>query len=1123
MAWTNDQLKAIQTKGGKILVSAAAGSGKTAVLSERVLNNILSGTDIDKMLIVTFTEAAAFEMKERIKNKLEEECLKQKDNTHLLNQLSLIEVAKITTMDSFYTELVKENFDKLGIMPNYSILSNAEEKLLKNKIVKKVLEESFNVPNYVSLLNTLNVNDTNLIKDKVIKIESFLSTIPFYKDCINDFISKYDGNYYKDLYIGKVKEIMLSYKKLYEDIENELYNSSSDFDKLSINIEEEKKIITRILNSKNFDDLSSSIRISTFSRLTTVRGHSDDYIFNKYKIVRDNLKEEVTKKLSFLINIDDQEYNKEISLTKQNLITLFDVVTRFKEELLLEKKKINKYSFSDIPLFVIDLLFKDNKKTSLALEIANRFSEILIDEYQDTNKLQSVIFSAISKNEENLFLVGDIKQSIYKFRSACPEIFNNDKNNSFTDKFPMLITLSKNFRSRDLVLDFCNYIFEAVMSREIGEVEYNNLEKLYPGATFLDNNEMVSEVDIIDFSSNDEEDEMSKVEKEATYVADKVKSILDSKYQVYDKNGYFRCVRPSDIAILSRSLSDSEIYVKCLKDRNIGVYCNKDLVFFDNYDVKLIIAILKVVDNVYDDISLMTILKSKLFNITDNEISSIRLDNKYSYLYDSIKDSNNTKLNNILDIISSIKDYASNNSLSNLLDYIYNKLDIINIIGTNKNKIKNLSIMIKHAKDFESDNSKSLHEFVSYIEEILLDKSSFAGANPLSDSDTVLISTIHRSKGLEYPIVILTNTGKKFNLEDFKNDYLIDANYGIAFDLFDMENKYVYETIPKMVLKDKMKLLMLSEELRILYVALTRAKEKIIITGTINNLSKYLLDTSYLIGDDDTISKMYLKNCDTYLKFILPVLMKHKSATILRDYVDINCKTYNNDAKFKINIINSNDIISNIKEDNLKDEVFTDEVIKNYSYNLTPEYLSVSDIKNANHLYLRKPYFLNSEEKSTNVGTLYHKIFELLPIKKYSISSLNEELNSLNLSKEELKLINIERIFAFLESDLYDLMLDSDYLYKEKEISFYADASYYDNKLSGSKILLDGVIDLLFIKDDCYYIVDYKTDKVDNLEVLKDRYSIQLELYEIGVKEYYHAKKVKKFIYSIALNKYTEV
>ena len=225
MAWTNDQLKAIQTKGGKILVSAAAGSGKTAVLSERVLNNILSGTDIDKMLIVTFTEAAALEMKERIKNKLEEECLKQKDNTHLLNQLSLIEVAKITTMDSFYTELVKENFDKLGIMPNYSILSNAEEKLLKNKIVKKVLEESFNDPNYVSLLNTLNVNDTNLIKDKVIKIESFLSTIPFYKDCINDFISKYDGNYYKDLYIGKVKEIMLSYKKLYEDIENELYNS----------------------------------------------------------------------------------------------------------------------------------------------------------------------------------------------------------------------------------------------------------------------------------------------------------------------------------------------------------------------------------------------------------------------------------------------------------------------------------------------------------------------------------------------------------------------------------------------------------------------------------------------------------------------------------------------------------------------------------------------------------------------------------------------------------------------------------------------------------------------------------------------------------------------------------
>lgn len=1121
MAWTSDQLKAIKTKGGKILVSAAAGSGKTAVLSERVLNNVLSGMDIDKMLIVTFTEAAALEMKERIKNKLEEECSKQKDNKHLFNQLSLIEVAKITTMDSFYSELVKDNFDKLDIMPDFSILTNAEEKLLKNNVIKSVLSESFDDGNYIKLLNILNVNNKDLIKDKVISIESFLSTIPFYKDCINDFISKYDGDYYKDLYINSIKENMYSYKKLYEEISVSLKSSSSDFDKLDANISEEENIINSILKCNSFDDISNIIKHVSFSRLVSIRGHNDDYIFNKYKMVRDSLKTEINKKLNFLICMSDQTYIEENKLTKNSLITLFDVVIKFKERLLLEKKKINKYSFSDIPLFVIELLYKDNKKTNLANEISDCYDEILIDEYQDTNKLQSVIFNAISKNMENLFLVGDIKQSIYRFRSACPEIFNNDKNSSFNDRFPMLITLSKNFRSRDLVLDFCNYIFETIMSDEIGEVEYNDLEKLYPGATFLDNSSAISEVDIIDFESKDENDDMSKVEKEASYVANRVKTLLDDKYQVYDKNGYFRCVRPSDIAILSRSLSDSEIYVKALKDKDISVYCNKDLVFFDNYDVKLIIAILKVVDNIYDDISLMTVLKSKLFNVTDNEIALTRLDNKYCYLYDSIRKSNNINLNNILDIISDIKVYALSNSLPDILNYIYNKLDVINIIGTNKNKIKNLNIMINNAKEF-SVNGKSLHEFVTYIEEILLDKSSFAGANPLSDGDNVLISTIHKSKGLEYPIVFLVNTGKKFNEEDFKNDYLIDSNYGIAFDLFEEENKYTYETISKMVLKDKMKLLMLSEELRILYVALTRAKEKIIITGTINNLSKNLIDASYLIGDDKQVDKMYLKSCNSYLKFILASLIKHKEATILRDYADISCNTYLDDAKFKINIINSNDIASNISADINENICFKDEIITNYVYNLVPEHLSVSDIKNADHSYLRKPYFLNSEEKGTTVGTLYHRIFELLPIKKYDMNLLKEELDKLNISNKEKSIININKIFAFLNSNLYSLLLNSEAVYKEKEIYFYIDSKYYDSTTNG-KILLDGVIDLLFVYDSCYYIVDYKTDNVSDINILKDRYSVQLDLYELAIKEKYNIENVRKFIYSITLDKYIEL
>lgn len=1126
MAWTSDQLKAIKTRGGKILVSAAAGSGKTAVLSERVLDYVLSGGDIDKLLVVTFTDAAAVEMKTRIKKKIEDEVAKDSENKHLIKQLTLIDNAKISTMDSFYSELVKQNFDKLGIMPNFSILASFEEELLKNKVVVNVMDSYFEKDGFEKLLNLFNASTKDLIKDKIISVANFLSTIPFYEEYISEVKNKYASSYYKDLFIGFIKDKMTSYKNLYEEIKEELYNASSDFDKLTNNIYEEEKIIAELISATSFDEIGNTIRLASFSRLPSIKGHKDDFVYNKYKAIRDNLKKEITKKMTYLIAITDTEYQRQMSIMSEAISLLFDIVIDYKKALLEEKKKINKYSFNDIPLFVIELLIKDKKKTSLAEEISKAYDEILIDEYQDTNKLQSIIFNAISKNETNLFTVGDIKQSIYKFRSACPEIFNDDKNNSYKDKFPMIITLSKNFRSRDLVLDFCNFIFECVMSSYLGEVEYNDDEKLYTGAFFPENNNAISEIDIINFeekTDNDDED-LSKVEKEAIHVADKIKDLIDNKYQVYDKGGFYRDITPSDIAILARSLANSDIYINALKNKGISVYCNKDLVFFDNYDVKLIISVLKVIDNYYDDISLMTVLKSNLFNISDNDIAKVRINNKYSYLYDSIRKSDDINLNNALNILEDIKNYSNNNSLEDIINYLYLKLDVINIIGTNKNKVKNLTLMIKNAKDFESNSSKSLHEFVSYIEEVLLDKSSFAGANPLSDGKNVLMTTIHRSKGLEYPVVFLCDTGKKFNEQDFRNDYLIDTNYGIAFDMFDYENNYKYETIPMMVLKKKLRLLNLSEELRILYVALTRAREKLIITGYVNNLTSLLNKISFMMGDKKEVSTMYLEECNKYIEWILASTLKHKDAKVLREYANVDCKTYLSDAKFKINIVNANDIKAcDILGDN-NEVVFEEEIKINYDENdlFIPEHLSVSDIKTMSKKYVRKPYFLTKETKSTNVGTLYHKIFELLPIKKYSISSLKEELNNLNITLEEKKIIDIENIFAYLTSDLYDMILNSDMVYKEKEVMFYAPSSYYENKKENGTILLDGIIDLLFIKDDTYYIVDYKTDNVSSLEDLKDLYKVQLDLYEMALKQK-GAKKIRKFIYSIKLNKYIEI
>lgn len=1126
MAWTNDQLKAIKTRNGKVIVSAAAGSGKTAVLSQRVLDFILQGGNINRLLVVTFTDAAAMEMKVRIKKNIEQKLLEEKENEHLLKQLVLIDTAKICTMDSFYSEIVKQNFDKLGIRSNFTILSSAQENILKNKIVKELMNDYMDDEAFLNILNILGAKNDDLIKDKIICVSNFLSTIPFYKDYLNMVIENYENDYYKNEYLNLLKNKINSYKDLYLEVKEELFNESSDFDKLANNINEEIELINRLLSINNFNDLSLILRTFEFSKQATIRGHSEDFVFNKYKALRSKFKDEITKKLIIFKNINEDEYNNQMIIMKNVLIKLFEVVIEFNERVLNEKKKVNMFSFNDIPHFVIELLVKDGKRTSVSEELSNMFDEILIDEYQDTNKLQNIIFNSISKDEENLFIVGDIKQSIYRFRSACPEIFNDDKKRSFKDKFPMLITLSKNFRSRDLVLDFCNFVFESTMSSYLGEVNYDDNEKLYVGADFPVNNKMISEINIIDNEEKDEEDELSNRQKEAILVANKIKDLLDNKFQVYDKKGFYRDIKPSDIAILFRSLSNSDVYRIALENRNIGVYCDKNLSFFDNYDVMLIISLLKVIDNLYDDISLMSVLKSDIFNVTDEEIAEIRISNKNEYLFQSILKSNNEKLKEILNILNEFNNYSKNNTLLETINFVYKKLDIFNKIATNKYKIKNLTLMLKNISDFEKDGLKTIKDLVSYIDDLILDKSSFEGANPLSDGENVLMTTIHRSKGLEYPVVFLCETASKFNDKDLKSDFLIDSNYGIGFDVFDNKKLYRYETIPTILLKNKMKLSSLSEELRVLYVALTRAREKLIITGSVGKLKNMVLEASYMIGDNLNINHMYLENSNTYLSWLIGAILKHEESKKLQDYCGVYTKTFASDAKFNLNIISAKDI----KDENLSDVVsyednFELEELKDYdeSLSLVPLNLSVSKIKSKDYNFYRKPYFLDSDVKNTNVGTLYHKVFELLPIKKYSISSLKEEIESLNISSDEKKIINIEKVLAYLTSDLYNIVLNSDKVYKEKEIYFQIQSNIYDSNLKDGNILIDGIIDLLCENDGEYIIVDYKTDKASNIEDLVILYKKQLDLYEIAIKEKYNAKNVSKYIYSIFLNKYIKL
>lgn len=1139
--WTKDQEKAINEFGGKIIVSAAAGSGKTAVLSQRVIKHIASGISISELLIVTFTNMAAGEMKQRIKKNILKEYQKNPNNTFLKDQISLTDVSDITTMDAFYNKLVKENFEKLGIKKDYGILSNEEELVLKERVVKDVMEGGFNnVENYLDLLYNFSSYNVSLIKNTIFKVSNFLNTLPFKDEFIKKMISYYedDNDFYKKCLINQIKDKMRSYLLAYDNITDAL--SSDDlFSKVYENALKEKNMISNFLLIDNFDDLSSNIRSFSFDTLRTPKGAKDDPIIISYKMIRDDLKGYVKKDLNELCFINEEVYNKEKKRMHGLTKALTYVVKAFDDALINEKRKINKYSFSDIAHFVIELLIKDGEKTPLAINLSKRYKEILIDEYQDTNNLQNVIFSAISNDNKNLFIVGDVKQSIYKFRSAAPEIFNNDKNSAFKDKFPKLITLSKNFRSRKEVLDFCNFIFSNTMSNSFGEVNYDADEMLYLGASFNNKNDLDEEVYLIDGNKKDtdEEDDLTKTQKEAILVANKVKEMLDSGYMIYDnKKNIDRKITENDIVILLRSLKNSNVFKDALVKRGISVYMDSSLEYFDNYEVKLVINLLKVIDDPYDDGALLSVLNASFTSFSLDYIADLKASYNDKYLYDKLVRKNDDLSHSFINKLSELKEYSLNNSIASTLSMVYKAFDVINVLSAlndgNKRK-KNLVQMVNHAVNFEKDDKKSFHEFVCYLNDVILNKASLEGVNPLSSSNNVLITTIHKSKGLEYPVVILSETGKNFNFKDLKEEVLISDDAGLCFNLKDLDYNLKYETIPVMVFKENEMSKMLSEELRILYVALTRAKEKIIITGFSNNLGNLVLKAASKMGDDDLVSNLYLKKARNYLDILMPCLLRYNKNHDLRSYSALSPKTFASEAKMKVNIVDASSIDEKefLEKEKVKKDIFDYDWYKtlqkyHYDYAPIPKYVSVSDIKNDKH-FLRTPSFMTDGIKGSYVGTLYHKILELLPVKKYTVKTLNDYLNNLifvgKISKEDLKLIKKEKIFSYLTSPLYDEVINADKVYKEYQVNFKIPSSYYDKTLKSGNILTSGVIDLLFLSSNCYYIVDYKTDDVEDINELVNRYKVQLDLYEIAIKEKFNAKSIRKFIYSIKLNKFIEL
>lgn len=1042
MAFTSDQLKAINTRGGNILVSAAAGSGKTAVLTERIITYLKNGGSVERLLVVTFTNLAATEMKERIKKALIKE--------ELFDQLALIDNSKIMTMDAFYKRILNENALKFKINPKFELIDSSLLEIYKKEAIKKVIENNMDT---TFLDNFYNIKGVSVGEDVIISFTNFISKMPFREKYLeqlknNFFNNNIDETIFAEFMYNELYNIVKSFINIYLEKQEECLYSS----KLSNLIDSDLSILNNILTSveaKKYDKIRASFNFE-FMRFPVLKEDKDDYVVLELKELRNVLKGEL-KKYSVYFSLDS---NNAISLiNKQGTIinSMINYSNLYLNE--LDNLKGDFKTFDDISANVLKMLVEDYDfekdeviKTKLALEISLEFDEILIDEYQDTNMMQDLIFRAISNN--NLFVVGDIKQSIYGFRGSEPGIMTKLKNTYNQDSFPMLITLSKNFRSRGEILDFTNFVFENIMTNNYGMINYDKDEFLYLGANYEANDDVKIHVSVLNEEAEDKDDIKNDI-KEANYVASCIKDLVS--------NG----VNPRDIAILIRDAnSKAMLYKTALEARDISVYTSSSKIYFDQYEIDLMIALLKAIV-IKDKLSLVAVLRSPLFDFDEQTIYDNRED--FEFL--------------IKEKLDKYRSEMYNYSISSYISYLYNDLDVFNKLSkldNSKARIKNLLDLIGHAEDFMK-RSNSLLLFVKYLSELVKQDLSLDGANPSPDNDSVLITSIHKSKGLQFKYVFMPTLSKKFNTMDMKSNIIFNKDYYLGFNLKDNEELLFNKEVIKLNERNNL----IWEEMRILYVGLTRACEYLYLSFTTSKFYQKCENVLNLTSRE--VNYLYLKNVNSYMDLLLPVILKSPSSKDVLTETMGNYKFLPNAPLFDFSVIKINDVEiiekAQVKDNNLVKNEFVD--VSKFKVSDKVISTSVTESKKQNISFF-------DFNEGLNVGTTYHKFLE--------------EVDFINYDSNEVDNITFEfpKLKAFFNSEFYKNVLVNSIIKKEEDISFVVDS-----------VLYEGIIDLLAIYEDVYYIIDYKSDNI-SVDELVLRYKDQLDLYGKAFD-----KRVCKYIYSI--------
>lgn len=1155
--WTPDQQNAIDARGGTLLLSAAAGSGKTAVLVERIIKLLTDGNEPvqpGELLVVTFTNAAAAEMRARVTAAVDKLIAKEPANSFYRNIKMKLPDAKITTMDSFCISLVRENFHSADIEPDFTILEAGEQRILIAEAMSGMLDKMCREePELYNLLNTMTSysRDDGALAAKIENLYNFSLSHPFPEKWLCEAEKMYNTDsdiksslwgriiledavamveYCKGLIRNAVSDV-IGHEVMEEKYRGELENKLSLFESLS-----------ELLENGSWDEIVTFVKTTAWNRLPVARGYSDDPV----KLEAESKHKEakgVFEKLGEIFCASSSQHIEDMEKLRPVMSGLCMAVREFSKAYSTLKKERNSYTFTDIMHFALKLLIKEQdgeiKKTSLAFDMQSRFREILIDEYQDTNEAQDMLFTVMSKNGNNMFMVGDVKQSIYRFRLAMPEIFMK-KSREYCDydgeNYPAKIFLGQNFRSRKGVLDNINFLFKNLMSEYAGEMDYTDRDALYYSDVY---DEQSSEPDVsLDFLLDGDN------ETEAEYIADLIEKTVDGGTVVSAKDGK-RKARYGDFCILLRSLkSKAHIYENALKKRNIKVVFEKKTNLFDTVEAGVFMSLLKVINNPADDISLLSVMFSPLYGFSADEIAKTKLNDKNKNLYSCLKRQyeSDEKAAKLLD---DLKRYRQMSAVMPFDMFIRTLLDatgymaIVSALENGDDRKMNLMLLCSLGCDYADRGGAGIGGFIRYINRAAENGADIAAASSgSSDTDAVRIMSIHKSKGLEFPFVVLADCAKKINKTDIADDMIISPAAGVGMVVINSEKLQKYSSLGHMAAKLAVNRSMISEELRILYVAMTRAREKLIAVSCVSDMEKSLKNALFPLFGGKPAPYAVL-NSSSYTKWFLMGFMRHPDMFRILKENDIFAKFdfKNADSRLAVRVLEKNDIEAEaetmkafVAADSAVIEKIREKAEYVYPYNIPADARPKRVASDFEKKIFSEQYFAKSKPSflcpgqltAAERGTANHLFMQNLDFNAEGINSECERMakNGL-LSKEQLEAVRRDKLEIFIRSELFSRIKNADEIFREKEFTVQIRLGDIDKtadeSVADEKILILGKADLVFVENGEAVVVDYKTDRTKSRADFIEAYSGQLDMYRRAMEQILELPVKETLIYSLEL------